>query len=57
VVVVFPSRRLWNGLRQEFPELPRMSFGKSLLITAAWERSEGIGTQVRQGNQEVKEDA
>src|SRR5688572_20651177 len=27
---------LWNGLRQEFPKLPRMSYGKSLLLTSLW---------------------
>jgi hypothetical protein len=27
---------LWNGLRQEFPKLPRISLGKSLLLTTAW---------------------
>lgn len=27
---------LWNGLRREFPRLPRISFGKALLLTIAW---------------------
>ena len=27
---------IWNSLRREFPRLPRISFGKSLLLTIAW---------------------
>ena len=27
---------LWNGLRREFPRLPRMNFGKAVLLTVAW---------------------
>ena len=27
---------LWNGLQQEFTKLPRLTFGKSLLMTIAW---------------------
>ena len=27
---------LWNGLRREFPQLPRISFGKAMLLTMAW---------------------
>lgn len=27
---------LWNGLRAEFPRLPRMGYGTSLMVTIAW---------------------
>ncbi len=36
LLAAWAVKGIWNGLRREFPKLPRIAYGKSLLITIAW---------------------